>query len=230
METLGEFFAQLRERTCKRPFLTRADLKIRGLDWVKTEAKRRRYGSVADWRTAGLQEWIEHFMLVQETERPLTLREIARRADVNIRMIWKLAHGQRVGAETVKAAFIKGLGLPADGQDVRQALTLWAADRTTTEAGDDLQRLAGWRAGGPLEDDEAFLRRAIPLLLALTPDMRELVLESVANPRAMEALPKLVELAKLRDIVAKAAEARSNRKSSSDTRAARPKDLLIDDF
>lgn len=198
METLSEYFGRMRERTRKKPTLTSEELEAKGLDWIKTETKRRRYGVPAHSRRAGIADWIKHFLLLQETDKPLSLREVAKRAGVDVRMIWKLEHGYRVGAETVKMAFIKGLGLPANGADVKTALTLWAADRTTPEAGNDLLRMAGWRDGEVLEDDQEFVRRAVELLLRLDPSKREAMLDALGDEAVLEAIPALAKLARRR--------------------------------
>ena len=198
METLSGFFVRMRERTRKRPVLTGGELEAKGLDWIKAETKRRHYGVPANSRKAGIEEWIQHFLLLQETDKPLSLREVAKRSGADVRMIWKLEHGYRVGAETVKMAFIKGLGLPANGADVKQALTLWAADRTTPEAGEALKTLAGWREGDLLEDDQDYLRRVIPLLLKLDEKAREDLLVMLDDPGTMEAVAALAKLARRR--------------------------------
>jgi hypothetical protein len=192
-QTLGQYFKELRLSARRYPLMDRAAVEAMNDEALQALLAKRRWGKPSYSRRANAvasrEAWIRYFLKVQQTQKPLGLAEIGRRSNLDTAAVWKIEHDRPILGETLRAALVEGMGLREDSAEVRRALALWTEARSGAKVGAslsgeiaDVQQTASFNQ---------FLQRAVPVLATLSARDYDAVLEALANPAVVEALPAL---------------------------------------
>jgi hypothetical protein len=197
MQTLGQYFRELRDGARRYPLLDRAAVEAMSDDQIGTELARRHWGmpsAARQGRRSSREAWVRHFLQQQQTQRGPTLLDIATRAKLDEAAVWKIEHDKGVRGTTVRAAIVDGLGFAPDGPEVRRALALL----TARSAGGKVAASALQADIDAVENRQTFnqfLERAVPLLAGIPRSEYESVLEALSNPATVGSLAALNKLA-----------------------------------